>query len=94
MKEHSRRATPETVKFRLNSPALGYTVDVRLSDRGDRWLAVGHYDGRREIAVGATPRGALTAVLAPLGAKAVTALLADPCLFAVSCTVHELTAAR
>ena len=83
-----------TVRFQLTAPGVGCAVDVRLDDRGDRWLAVADYDGRREVALAATARAALTSSLAPLGRDAVIALLANPALFEVSCAVHKLVAAR
>jgi hypothetical protein len=88
------RPASDTIQFRLSAPGVRYAVDVRLSDRGDRWLALADVDGRREVGIGATARSALTASLSPLGPSAAAALLADPSLFAVSCTVQGVTAAR
>jgi hypothetical protein len=94
MRQQSRRPTAQTIQFRLSAPALRYSADVHLRDYGHRWLAMADIDGRREVGVGATAREALTASLSRLGPREAGALLADPGLFAVSCTVHRLTAVR
>ena len=78
-----------SVNFRLASAELGLDVEVRLREVDGRWLAVAEFDGDPEVGIGATARVALTAALATLGARAATALMADPQLFAVSAEIRR-----
>jgi hypothetical protein len=70
--------------IRLSSPALDFFVDVRLTSRAGRWVAVAEIAGEREIGLGRTAHQALAASLVSLGREAVAALLADPGLMAAS----------
>ncbi len=78
-----------SVNFRLASAELGLDVDVRLRQGKGRWLAVADFDGDPEVGIGSSPRIALTAALATLGARAASALMADPQLFAVSAEISR-----
>jgi hypothetical protein len=70
--------------IRLSSPALDFHVDVRLTSRAGRWVAVAEIAGEREIGLGRTAHEALAASLWPLGRDAAAVLLADPGLMAAS----------
>ncbi len=70
--------------FALSAPGLDFSVSVRLRRFDDRWLAVAEIGGEPEVGLGGTARQALEASLAPLGAHAARALLADPGLMAPS----------
>jgi hypothetical protein len=67
--------------IRLASPALDFHVDVRLTQRHGRWVAVALISGEREVGVGRTAPQALAASIATLGRDAAI-LLADPSLMA------------
>ena len=76
-----------SLRFRLAAPDPAVSVDVRLSDYGDRWVAVAETTNRREVGLGQSARAALGASLSPLGARAAIALLVDLNLLAVSLEV-------
>ncbi len=78
------RVTFVIVKFRVSAPSLDFYVDVRLRSFAGRWLAVADIAGEPEIGLGLTPRKALAASLASLGAAAADALMADPQLLEIS----------
>jgi hypothetical protein len=78
------------VEFELAPATLGFSVSVRLGDFEDRWLAVVNSGSARTDGLGATARKALVAALAPLGNRAIAALLAEPAMFGAS--VHLLAA--
>jgi hypothetical protein len=65
-----------TIEFTLQPPRPGAPVSVRLRRYLDRWVAelVGT---AHPVAVGITPREALTVALTPLGDTQVRLLLAD-----------------
>jgi hypothetical protein len=63
---------------------LEFHVDVRLTNRGARWVAVAEIAGEREVGIGRTASQALAASLSVLGPHASAALLADPGLMAAS----------
>jgi hypothetical protein len=71
-------------EFRLRSPLLAFHVDVRLRERGGRWLAVADVRGEQRIGVGGNARAALEASVSTFGQETAAALLADPQLFGVS----------
>ena len=75
------------VQFQLSSTALRLRVEVRLRGAEGRWIAVTTTGERAEIGLGATPRAALTASLASVGKRGMTALLADPQLFGISAAI-------
>ena len=70
------------------SPVLDFHVDVRLTQRGPRWVAVALIAGEREVGIGRTASHALAASLSVLGPHASAALLADPGLMAASAEVR------
>ena len=70
--------------IRLSSPALDFFVDVRLTNRGGRWVAVAEIAGEREIGLARTAHAALAASLCSLAPATVAHLLADPGLMAAS----------
>lgn len=73
-----------TLDVRLSAPSLGVWVDVHLRTVGQRWVASAELDGLRQLGIGPSARGALSASLAPLGERARSVLLADPALMAAS----------
>ena len=78
-----------SVNTRLTSTELGLDVDLRLRQLDGRWLAVADFGGEPEVGIGATPRVALTAALATLGERAVTAFMADPQLLGLSAEIRR-----
>ncbi|HYN50819.1 MAG TPA: hypothetical protein VES62_07820 [Thermoleophilaceae bacterium] len=72
------------MNFRIGSATLDFYVDVRLRNFDGRWLAVADVAGEHEVGLGRSPREALAASLASLGAAAAAGLLADPQLIGVS----------
>lgn len=72
------------MNFRISAPTLDFYIDLRLRDFDGRWLAVADISGDQEIGLGRSPREALAASLASLGADASAALLTDPQLIGVS----------
>ena len=71
----------------LSAPGIEVEVDVHLTRRGERWVAVATHPAGRSVGIAATPHGALTASISSLGAATAAALLADPRLMAASATV-------
>lgn len=63
--------------FRLQSPLLGFWVDVRLRSFNNRWIAVAEICGEQEMGLADDPRQALAKALASLGGQAVNALLTN-----------------
>ncbi len=81
------QAIPPTlisVNLRIGAPTLDFHVDVRLRNFDRRWLAVAEIGGEQEVGLGSSPREALAASLASLGAAATAVLLADPKLVDVT----------
>lgn len=78
-----------SVNTRLTSTELGLDVDLRLRQLDGRWLAVADFGGEPEVGIGASPRAALTAALATLGERAVSALMADPQLLGLSAEIRR-----
>jgi hypothetical protein len=78
-----------TIEFTLQPPRAGEPVSVRLRRYLDRWVAelVGT---THPVAVGITPREALTVALTPLGDTQVRLLLADLGLLEPSVRIAEL----
>lgn len=72
------------MNFRIGAASLDFYVDVRLRSFDGRWLAVADIGGEHEVGLGSSPREALTASLASLGAAATAELLADPKLMGVT----------
>jgi hypothetical protein len=70
--------------IRLSSPLLDFFVDVRLTSRGARWIAVAEIAGDREIGLGRTAHEALAASIGSLEPQTVAVLLADPGLMVAS----------
>jgi hypothetical protein len=81
-----------SVAFQVAAKAPDLTVDVRLEDRGGRWLAVASTGGQERVGLGPCPRDALASSLAWLGPAAVTALLVDLRLLEVSHRLVQLGA--
>lgn len=79
-----KRVSSTDLKFRLCARESGRTVDVRLRESGERWMAAADLDGTESVGIGATARHALTAALATLDPAISRQLLADPELFGVS----------
>lgn len=72
---------------RLTCEALGLDVEIRLRQMDGRWLAVADFGAEPEVGIGPTPRAALSAALATLGARAAASLLADPQLLGLSVAI-------
>jgi hypothetical protein len=77
------------VQFTLQPVATLPAIDVRMRRFGDRWVAEAG-TSLPNVGIAGTPREALAAALAPLGANAVTRLLADLNLLEPSCQVIEM----
>jgi hypothetical protein len=75
------------VEFELAPASLGYPVAVRLGDFQERWVAVVHSGSVPTHGLGTTARGALLAALAPLGERAIAALMAEPMMFGASASL-------
>ena len=71
----------------LSSPAVDFEVDVRLTRRDDRWVAVARVRGQSQVGLGRTAREALAASVGHLDRRAAAALLAEPGLMAASLQV-------
>ncbi|MBA2632673.1 MAG: hypothetical protein H0U86_06700 [Chloroflexi bacterium] len=78
-----------SVNGRIASADLGIDVGVRLRQLEGRWLAVTDFGGVPEVGIGATPRDALAASLATLGARSAAVLMADPQLFGLSTELRQ-----
>jgi hypothetical protein len=70
--------------FELAPIVIGLPVQVRLRDRGDRWVARVLCGTTTSEALGGSARGALAAALAVLGANAAARVMAAPIMFAAS----------
>ncbi|MEA2651945.1 MAG: hypothetical protein QOI85_1666 [Chloroflexota bacterium] len=68
---------------------LGLDVDIRLRELDGRWIAVANFGDEPEVGIGATPRVALAASLATLGARTAAAVMADPQLFGLSAAIRQ-----
>lgn len=77
------------IEFTLQPAAPLPAIDVRMRRFGERWVAEAG-SALPNVGVARSPREALVAALAPLGADAVTRLLADLSLLEPSCEVIEL----
>jgi hypothetical protein len=80
------------VEFEVAPTSLGYPVAVRLGDYQERWVAVVQSGSVSTNGLGASARDALLAALAPLGERAIAALMAEPMMFGASASL--LVAAR
>ncbi len=76
--------TSRWIAFELPPTTLGHPVTVRLGDFDERWVAAIRCGSTTTNGLGASPREALTAALAPLGSRATAALMAEPAMFAAS----------
>jgi hypothetical protein len=76
--------TGRWLAFQLPPTALGHPVAVRLGDFDERWVATVRCGTATTSGLGASAREALLAALAPLGARATAALMAEPAMFAAS----------
>ena len=77
----------ESVEFELVHPLFGYPMAILLRKHAGLWAAIAEGADGRLDGIGATAREALTGALAPLGARAVAHLMADPTLFGASVRV-------
>lgn len=68
----------------------GSTMAVRLGQAGDRWVASVRAGASVTDGLGASARQALSAALAPLGARAAAVVMADPVMFGVSARILEV----
>lgn len=78
-----------SLNARLGSAALGVEVAIRLRELNGRWLAVADFGEEPEVGIGPTPRDALAASLATLGARTAAALMADPELLGLSLAIRQ-----
>ncbi len=81
------------IEFSLSAPTLDFSVEVSLRRAGERWVARVLARDESRIGMGESARRALAAALTPLGASAVSALLADLGLLEPSLRVADLEAA-
>ena len=79
--------TNESVDFELVHPLFGYPMAILLRNHNGRWAAITDGADGRLDGIGATAREALSVAFTPLGARTVTALMADPALFGASVRV-------
>lgn len=78
-----------TIQFTLQPASPMPAITVRMRRFGERWVAEAQSE-LPNVGIAQTPRQALAAALAPLGAIAVKVLLADLTLLEPSCQIIEL----
>jgi hypothetical protein len=78
-----------SVNARFVVEELGLHVDIRLRELDGRWIAVANFGDDPEVGIGASPRVALAASLATLGARTAAAVMADPQLFGLSAAIRQ-----
>jgi hypothetical protein len=75
------------VEFEVAPASLSYPVAVRLGDYQERWVALVQCASLSTNGIAATARDALLAALAPLGGRAIAALMAEPIMFGASASL-------
>ncbi len=82
-------AAEGTIQFNLQPASPMPAIAVRMRRFGERWVAETETE-LPNVGVALSPRDALSAALAPLGATIVNVLLADLSLLEPSCQIIEL----
>jgi hypothetical protein len=84
--------TSRWIEFELAVASLGDAIRIRIRDVEDRWVASVQVGASGVEGLGGTARQALTAALAPLGARATAAVMAEPAMFGVSARLLDAAA--